>query len=189
MAKKKKTKKKIKAKKTEKKVDPKNPYGLKKNVRLKSLQPLHQTRTRKELLDADYLHKIGEQELRYYAQFTDEWAGANIRKRKDGKVKKGHLHNTKELAKDCYDANNRRNNDVLGVSKANNLLQNLDNKLDENDGWLVFNPELTEDSYIEKIESSNTEEAILSLEEYKKLKNNLTEEMQNFYKKYYKLTD
>lgn len=189
------TKRKVNAKKKKKKqtrskrIDPNNPYGLKKDIRMKSLDPFHQTRTRKELLDADYLDKLSEVDLRYYAQFTDEWAGANIRKNKNGQVKKGHLHNTKELAKERYDANNHRNNDVFTVNKANHLLQDLHAKLDESDGWYVCNVELTENAMIQQLEEKESNDSILSLQEYKELKNNMTEEMKQFYNKYYKLNE
>lgn len=182
-------KKKKKSQTHSKKTDINNPYGLKKDVRMKSLDPFHQTRIRKELLDADYLKDLNPEDLRYYAQFIDEWAGANVRKTKSGKVRKGHLHNTKELAKDVYDANNKRNNDVFGVNKANFLLQDLQAKLDESDGWYIHNTELTEDALIQGLENKESEDAILSLQEFKELKDNMTEEMKQFYIKYYKLSE
>lgn len=172
------------------KVDPKNPYGLKKDVRMKSLDPFHQTRTRKELLDADYLKKLKPEDLKWYAQFIDESVGGAVHKNKNGKVKKGYLHNTKELAKQCYDANNHRNNDVFTVNKANYLLQDLNAKLDESDGWYVHNTELTEDATIQQMEDKEAEDSILTLEEYKKaLKDGakFSEEINEFYKKYYGL--
>jgi hypothetical protein len=158
---------------------------LRKNVRLEALDPKYAPRTRKELLDADYLKKLSPEELEWYAQFTDEWAGASVSKTKSGKIKAGYLHNTKELAKDCYDRNNRRNNDVLGVTKANSLLSEISNELNKNDGFYITDPELTEDALIHRIEEKENEDAILSYSEYQKLKHNMTDEMIIFYESIY----
>lgn len=146
-------------------------------------------RTRKELLDYDYLKKLSPEELEYLAKFTDEYVGASISKTKSGRVKKGHLHNTKELAKDCYDRNNRRNNDVLGVTKANFLLSEINNELDKNDGFYITNPELTEDAIIQGIEDNDSDDSILSYNEYQKLKYNMTPEMILFYESIYEEED
>lgn len=108
---------------------PKTPKrkALKKNVRLKSLNGQSIPRVRRDLLDADYLDKLTPEELRWYAQFMDEWAGANIKKSKRTKKPvRGHLHDTNELAKSCFDANNKRNNDVYSISKATGRLDFFD---------------------------------------------------------------
>lgn len=173
-------------KKNKKKKTKKTSFKLKKNVRLKSLNPAYQPRVRKELIDFDYVDKLNSEDKRWLAQFVDESIGANIHKTKAGKVKAGHIHNTIELAKQCYDANNKRNNDVMSVTKANSLLSNIEHAIDKNDGWYVKNAQLTEDSIIETIDEPETDE-LLSLDEYKKLKNNMTKEMQNFYNNYYRL--
>ncbi len=106
-------------------------------------------------------------------------------KTKAGKVKAGYLHNTTELAKDCYDRNNRRNNDVLGVTKANSLLSEIHNEIDKNDGFYITNPQLTEDALIQRIEDKDGDDAILSFDEYQKLKHTMTEEMIIFYESIY----
>lgn len=165
----------------------KNPYKLKDNVREESLYPKDQTRVRKELLDYDpkFLKDLKEnhpEEYRYLAQFTDEWAGGAVSKDENGKVKKGYLHKTHALAKDVYDRNNWRNNDVHGVSKANSLLTNIENKLKDEDGWYIKNPNLTEDALNMKIDQVVE---VLSWEEYQDLKFNMTEEMILFYETYY----
>ena len=96
-------------------------------------------RVRTELLDADYLHLLDEETLAWHNKFTSEYVNAAITKTKVKKAKKkvkgkkkqkkvvrrvaaGHLHKTNALAKECYDANNRRNNDLYGVTKINGLL-------------------------------------------------------------------
>lgn len=146
-------------------------------------------KVRRELLDYDAaylkdLKKNHPEEYLFLAQFTDEWAGANVRKTKAGKVRTGHLHNTDALAKDVYTRNNNRNNDVLGISRANNLAFDVVTELNKNDGWYVTNPELTEDAAISNMESTEPQE-ILSYEEYLKLRNNMTEEMILFYETLY----
>ena len=149
---------------------------LKKNVRIKSLYPQFNTKVRRDLLDADYINKLTPDEKRWYAQFIDEYVGGAVEKTKTGKVKSGHLHNTKALAKECYDANNRRNVDIMSVTKANRLLSVIDPELDTRDGWYITNPQLTEDSVISGLDKIENEE--LTLAEYITLKNNFNGERQ-----------
>src|SRR5574343_1722348 len=101
----------MKKKKIAKKKKTKKKFKLKKNVRVKSLNPHYQPRVRKELIDFDYIKSLSPEDKLWLAQFVDEYIGANVRKRKDVKVKSEHLHNTEELAKKCYEANKFRNND------------------------------------------------------------------------------
>lgn len=163
---------------------------LKKNIRLKSLNPQDAPRVRRELLDysKEFLNDLKEnhpEEYRYLAQFTDEHTAGSISKDSKGRVKAGHIHKTKALAKECYDANNRRNNDVLGVTKANNLLYNIDSEINSNDGWYVTNGALQEDAAISAIDNSKEADEVLSFEEYQSLKNNMTPEMIMFYEALY----
>lgn len=151
----------------------KNNFKINKQVRMESLNPGKIPRVRREFLDVDYLHLLSEEELRWYAQFIDEWLGANIRKDGEGNILPGHLHNTKELAKTCYDSNNKRNNDVYSIAKANNLLISFeeffykiekfdtnDNNLDKNSilsklNGSLNNKELVEDAIINEIDQKN----------------------------------
>lgn len=149
-------------------------------------------KVRRELLDYDKdfiedLKKNHPEEYLYLAQFTDEWAGANVRKTKAGKVKSGHLHSTNELAKDVYDRNNRRNNDVLGVSRINNLASDIVSEIDKNDGWYITQAGLTEEAIISQLEEKNSEGSLLSYKEYLKVKDQLTPEMLLFYLSIYEL--
>lgn len=159
---------------------------LKKNVRVQSLYPEFMPKVRRELLDCDkeflkYLKKYHYEDYLYYAQFTDEWVGANVRKDKNGRVKPGHLHSTKALAKDVYDRNNRRNNDVLGVARVNGLASDIVTELNKNDGWYINNARLTEDALISQLEEKDGEDSILTYKEYLKVKDQLTPEMLLFY--------
>jgi hypothetical protein len=157
---------------------------------MQSLDPAKAPKVRKELLDYDpeFLRKLKKTDPKAYeflAAFTEEYVGAGIAKNKNGSVKKGYLHNTRELAKDRYDANNRRNNDVLGVTKANHILKNVDDEIRSNDGWYINRAELAELSMISKIDGEDQEEVVMSYEEYQKVKDNLTPEMILFYEAYY----
>lgn len=176
MAVRKKTKRKAKKKATSK-------FKLKNNVRMEALDPSKVPRVRKELVEVDYINQLNSEELKWLAQFTNEYVSGAVEKDKNGRIKKGQLHSTKELAKNCYDMNNWRNNDLHSVTKANNLLYNIDQVIQEKDGWYVNNPELQEDKEIKSIDEND--DNILSFEEFLKLKNNLTEEARQYYLKLY----
>lgn len=166
---------------------------LKKNVRTKSLYAANMPRVRKELLDYDpdylkFLKNNHPEDYLYLAQFIDEFVGANISKsKKTGKVLSGHLHTTNKLAKECYDANNKRNNDVLGISRINNLASDIITELQKNDGWYITNSELTENALIAQLDSKKNKEILLSKDEFEKVKNLLTPETLLIYLSYYDL--
>lgn len=108
---------------------------------------------RKELLDADYLNKLSDKDLEWYAKFMSEWAGANIKKsKKTNAPLTRHMHRSNKQAKEIFDANNKRNNDVFGVTKANNLLYDI---AVEKDGWDLTNHNLTEDALIAMIDNKD----------------------------------
>lgn len=189
MAKKKKTKK-------PKKVEEKK-FKFKKNIRLNAVNPKHATKVRKDLLDVDYADKLDEYTYLWHVQFTDEYTAGAVQKTKTGKVKAGHLHNTPELAKKVYDANNWRNNDIYAVSKANGLLKPIDMTFDENNEEVenkqITNVNLTEMAIISKIDNENIEsedDQYLTKREFINLLKSgasIPEEMKEFYKKRYKL--
>lgn len=78
-------------------------------------------KTRTDLIDYDYLHKLSPQELEWLNKFTEEYVIAKLDKKN-----KNNLHNKKKLKKDCYDRNNDRNNDILTISKAGGKLKYLE---------------------------------------------------------------
>jgi hypothetical protein len=160
----------------------KPPVKLRANVRLNSLLPQHNTRVRRELLDADYLKKLSYEQLRYYAQFIDEYVGGAIGKTKAGKVRQGYLHDTPELAKKCYDENNSRNRDIYGVSRANGFLHSIDWELsdDDSDGWYIKNPSLIEDSLIANMDSDESIQE-LSFKEYIMVRDQMLPDIRDAY--------
>ncbi len=196
--------------KKKKSKEPKKSFRIKSNVRFDSLNPAKAPKVRKELLDADYLDKLSPEDLKWYAQFTDEWTAGAVHKTKQGKVKAGYLHNTPELAKTVYDANNKRNNDVLGVSKANNLLRHIDmqptssddsgNEVDD-----IYDTSIVEQSIVAIIDEQKRlneikDKTVLTEDEHNEMYLTKTEvmrmirhgaqippDMLKFYKKYYNL--
>ncbi len=156
--------------------------NLKKNVRYDSLFPQFNTKVRKELLDCDYLSKLAPEDLKWYAQFTDEYVSASIKKSKKGSVIKGHIHYTNELAKKCYDANNLRNKDLYGVTKANHLLRDLevratlDGGNDTEIGGLN-NPMLMEDYIVNHIDQKRSPDSNITFREYIMLRKNYRQDM------------
>lgn len=168
-----------------------------KKVRYDSLKKSHNTKVRHDLLDADYLGKLSKEEYRWYAQFTDEYVGGAVKKNSDGSIQKGHLHNTPELAKKCYDDNNRRNSDLYSVTKANNLMTSTDlnftgseNKINTNNSpsgmrneythFGFTNHELTEQALIAEIESEEYKEE-LTFKEYIMVRQNMMPEIRDQY--------
>ena len=160
---------------------------LKKNVRLKSLEKQYQPRSRKDFIDYDYKDLLDEKEEEFLAQFTDEYYGGAVHKRKNGQVKAGYLHKTKEQARDCYKRNNDMNNDVMGVNKANSLLSNLETELKNKDGWYITNSNLTEDALISQLAEKQADDSLLTREEFEEVRDQLTPEMLLFYLSFYDL--
>lgn len=167
-----------KTKKSEqKKTKPKKRFKKPKREVLDSLKPNKNPKVRRELMDADYLHKLEEKDLNYYAKFMGEWAGAAIKKdKKTGRVAKGHLHTRKDQAKELYDSNNRRNNDILGVSRANSLLSHIEGLVNAND---TENGEITriyDSSLVQTAIASAIDEKVRLTELSKKTVKEMTDE-------------
>lgn len=133
---------------------------INKEVRLTALDIKKTNVIRREWFDMDYISKLSQEEYRWLAQFIDEYLCANITKHSNGRIKKGHLHKTKKLAKECYDNNNKRNNDLFTISQVNGLLDfisflpgNSAETLD--DEVRMVNHHLIEDAIIAEIDKKN----------------------------------
>jgi hypothetical protein len=73
--------------------------------------------------------------------------------KKEGKPTKGHIHRKKEHVQQIFDDNNKRNNDVFGVTKINNLLEyDLAGLAMRKDVWHETDPQATENALIEAID-------------------------------------
>lgn len=103
---------------------------LKRRKKLADLDPLYMPRVRREFADQDYVNELSDEEREWLSKFNSEYYGAAITKTKQGTVKKKHLHTKTEHAKEIYDNNNRRNNDLYGVTRINGLLSNLEGQPD-----------------------------------------------------------
>lgn len=76
-------------------------------------------RTRADLIDYDYLHKLSPQELDWLDRFTAEYVGADFRHEKK-------LHKTQKARRDCYHRNNARNRCIFTTAKASGRLSSMD---------------------------------------------------------------
>lgn len=88
-----------------------------------------------------------------YNRAKKEMIGGGYKlKKKEGNPKKGHLHKTAKEAKEIFDNNNKRNNDLFGVTKINNLLEyDLAGLAMRRDIWHETDPKSTEETLIEYI--------------------------------------
>lgn len=87
-----------------------------------ALRPELNLKTRYELLDYDYIDKLGDLEKKWLNDFTEEYINASL----DSKNPQNNLHNTEELKKDCYRRNNARNRDILTRAKASGTFVSID---------------------------------------------------------------
>lgn len=86
-----------------------------------ALNPQYNLKTRTDLIDQDYLHKLNEKELAWLNKFNEEEVNASF-----SKNNKKNLGRSKEEKKASYDRNNARNRCILTRQKAQGKLQNLD---------------------------------------------------------------
>lgn len=88
-----------------------------------NLVPKLNTKVRQELIDFDYIDKLSEEEKAWLNQFTGEYLGGNFKKTETGKYSSKNLHKGQTMRKDCYDRNNKRNNDIYSITKGNDMLK------------------------------------------------------------------
>lgn len=129
----------------------KKPKNRREREKYPALKPELNLKTRYELIDYDYLHKLNEEELEYLNQFTDESVNSNLNRKNLNK----NLHNTKALKKDCDRMNNARNRCVYTRAKASGNYTSID-EMDhlKNDYCITDNPE---DDLINKIDNDSVE--------------------------------
>lgn len=92
------------------------------STRYPALEPKVNLKSRGELIDYDYIHKLSSSEKEWLNKFTEEYVNDAL----DRKDLSNNLHNTQKLKKDCGDRNNSRNRDVLTKQKAMGLLNYLE---------------------------------------------------------------
>jgi hypothetical protein len=108
---------------------------------------------------------LNDKDKAWLNKFNNEYVGASLtRDKKTGRISSHHLHKTNKLAKSVFDANNKRNNDLYGVTKINGLQQSLDEYTFEGKenllGTKVNNPELYEDAMIKMIDDKDIQDVI-----------------------------
>lgn len=96
-----------------KKKTARKPKTKRSGIKYPALDPLYNTKVRRENIDYDYIKKLNEEEKAWLNKFTEEYNNASFKN--DGT----DLHNTQEMKRDCYRRNNYRNRCLYGVSKAN----------------------------------------------------------------------
>ena len=83
-----------------------------------ALNPRLNAKTRFEVLDMDYLKKLGPEELKYLNQFMGEYVSGAFKKDDTGDYSKENFHKTVEERRECYTRNNTRNRCGLTVANA-----------------------------------------------------------------------
>ena len=86
-----------------------------------NLKPHLNLRTRQDLIDYDYLHKLNEKELEWLNKFTEEEINASF-----SKNNKKNFNKTDEEKRKCYNRNNARNRCILTKQKAAQRLKQLE---------------------------------------------------------------
>lgn len=86
-----------------------------------ALQPKYNLKTRTDLLDQDYLHKLSPDELAWLNKFNEEEVNASYKKNN-----KENLGKTKKEKKASYTRNNARNRCILTRQKAAGRLKSLE---------------------------------------------------------------
>lgn len=138
------------------------------------------SRIKQEYHDIDYVLKLNEEEQAWLSSFMNEDLGAQFNHQ--GKA----IYKSKEKKKEAYRRNNARNRDEYSRLKAMGRTVDIPEHLAYQYWEENYVNEEAENDVIDKIESSEKNE-ILTLEEYNNLKDKLTDEVKEFYQKYYKL--
>jgi len=127
-----------------------------------SLVKKYNSKVRQEFLDADYLDKLSEKELDWYARFIAEDNNANFNH--PGK----QIIKSKKTIREIYQKNNARNRDLYGLIRnkvgATKLL-NYDDVLN-----------LVEEELQKEFGSSNYEEALIEFLDYANNLKNTTDD-------------
>lgn len=116
------------------------------NSKYPGLIPELNLKTRSDLLDQDYLHKLNDKELHWMNQFNDEYV--------NDVVDRDNPENNLNSIKDCDDRNNARNRDILTRAKASNQLMDYEELYEETDSNNY------EDEIIEELDKQDIRESI-----------------------------
>jgi len=114
------------------------------------LDPRFALKTRADLLDQDYYHKLSDSELDWINKFNKESVSASFDAENPGR----NLHKSRKARKECYDRNNARNRDILTKAKASNQLVDYETLVE------VQAPVSTEDHLINQLDRKEIQEMI-----------------------------
>lgn len=92
-------------------------------------------RSRQDLIEADYLHKLSDKEKEWLNKFNGEYVNAAF----DTKNPRNNIHKTKKYRKKSYDANNARNRCIYTKARMSGNLLSLDEALNEDEMGSDFN--------------------------------------------------
>ncbi len=113
-------------------------------VKYPALDPEFNLKSRSELIEADYINKLSEEEKEWLNRFNEEYVNASFNKNP-----KKNLHKSKKLKKDCYDRNNSRNRDILTRAKASGKFHYIDDLTGEDRRAIQDDIELLEEAEID----------------------------------------
>lgn len=124
-------------------------------------------RVRKEFVDMDYMKELDPKDKAWMEKFASEFYGGSLNTERPRR----NIHKTKSGIKDCFDRNNRQNNDVYGVTNANGLLdkQLFNNEVKDEPG---VNTDYKNSQYTHPAQYTNpgiTEEALIEYIDNKEL--------------------
>lgn len=115
-----------------------------------NLDPRLNLKTRYELYDQDYIHKLSPKERAWLNKFNKEYITDDL----DRENLRKNLHRTKKLKKDCDDMNNARNRDILTRAKASKQIDYFEDMDEDTDN------ENYEDYLIQKLDEKDAKEAV-----------------------------
>ena len=121
-------------------------------------------KVRKEFVDMDYVKDLSDKDKAWLDKFSSEYYGGSLNTENPNK----NIHKSRKRIKDCFDRNNRQNNDLYGVTNTNGLLDkdllkhdsdidtpnsDMYNKSQYTHPAQYTNPDITETSLIEYIDN------------------------------------
>jgi hypothetical protein len=80
-------------------------------------------KVRREYLDIDYFDKLNDEEKEFYCNFLEGHLHASFKPENEEMF-------TDEMKKEAYDSNNGRNRCIYSISKANNLVVDVEKNED-----------------------------------------------------------
>jgi hypothetical protein len=120
-----------------------------------ALNPRLNAKTRFEVLDMDYLHKLDDASLEWFNRAMGEYVSGAFKKEEDGSYSSSNLHQTVEQRRECYTRNNVRNRCAMTISNATGKTVHCDNVGDIIDGMRDIDAEVSSSNWESDFISSN----------------------------------